>query len=308
MKSLIDLEFFPGHTRKAITFTIDDGNVKYDRRLLESVRPYGIKGTFNLYSSNMSYMSHSEYREFYKGYEIGNHCKYHPFIMVSDEKYEIKNEPFNLETADEHFIYPDSRSEGLYFIKKPQGWRSIATEDAYLRFIRESKEELEEIFGKGSVKSYVWPFRGQNAPRVTEYLRKAGYTNSRIGASNGSFDMPTDRFKLYSNASAAMLLNRAREFSNLKDDGRLKLFIFGVHSHDFESAGNWEDLSEFCANYGNRKNEFYYASLSEIFAYEDAKNSVKIESDKICNPTDIDVYIKISGEEKILKANSTIKF
>ena len=36
----IDFQFFPGWTRKAITFTIDDGNVFMDRKFLEIVKPF----------------------------------------------------------------------------------------------------------------------------------------------------------------------------------------------------------------------------------------------------------------------------
>ena len=46
----IDLKFFPGWTRKSVTFTIDDGNVAMDKKFLDIVRPAGILGTFNLCS------------------------------------------------------------------------------------------------------------------------------------------------------------------------------------------------------------------------------------------------------------------
>ena len=44
----IDLHFFPGWTRKSISFTIDDGNIAMDEKFLSIVKPAGIKGTFNL--------------------------------------------------------------------------------------------------------------------------------------------------------------------------------------------------------------------------------------------------------------------
>lgn len=44
----IDTQFYPGWTRKAITFSIDDGIVPMDQKFIEIVRPVGIKGTFNL--------------------------------------------------------------------------------------------------------------------------------------------------------------------------------------------------------------------------------------------------------------------
>ena len=68
---------YPNGSRKAITFTIDDGNITYDKKFLEILKPHGIKGTFNLCSDHMNYMSKKEYVDFYSGYEISNHCKAH---------------------------------------------------------------------------------------------------------------------------------------------------------------------------------------------------------------------------------------
>ena len=39
----IDLHFYPGWTRKSMTFTIDDGNVKLDRKFLDITEPAGLK-------------------------------------------------------------------------------------------------------------------------------------------------------------------------------------------------------------------------------------------------------------------------
>ena len=37
--------FYPSFTKKALTFTIDDGNMKYDAMLLDILKPAGIKVT-----------------------------------------------------------------------------------------------------------------------------------------------------------------------------------------------------------------------------------------------------------------------
>ena len=44
---------YPGFTRRAITFTIDDGIIKWDEKFISICRPYGIRGTFNLCSARM---------------------------------------------------------------------------------------------------------------------------------------------------------------------------------------------------------------------------------------------------------------
>ena len=45
----VDINFFPGWVRKSVTFTIDDGNIKMDKKFLDIVKPAGILGTFNLH-------------------------------------------------------------------------------------------------------------------------------------------------------------------------------------------------------------------------------------------------------------------
>ena len=44
----IDKNYFPGWVRKSVSFTIDDGNLEMDKRFIDTVSPYGIKGTFNI--------------------------------------------------------------------------------------------------------------------------------------------------------------------------------------------------------------------------------------------------------------------
>ena len=95
MAHSIDVKFYPGWTRKAISFSIDDGHLDSDKKFMDIVEPYGIKGTFNLCSERLARMSPDEYREFYHGHEIANHCKYHPAAFVDGEEYDISDEPFD---------------------------------------------------------------------------------------------------------------------------------------------------------------------------------------------------------------------
>ena len=101
--SCIDLQYFPGWTRKAITFTIDDGNVFMDQKLIDIIKPYGIKGTFNITSNCVKeYHDAEAIGLIYQGFEIANHVKYHPYAFSDDESIEnrLTAEPFpGAETA-----------------------------------------------------------------------------------------------------------------------------------------------------------------------------------------------------------------
>ena len=106
---MIIKKYFPGYTSGAITFTIDDGNVMLDKKLIDIVRPAGIKGTFNLFLNNPQALTDEEYRTLYSGFEIQNHCNAHPLLFLPDKEYVISDTIFNAETADRKIVYPTSR-------------------------------------------------------------------------------------------------------------------------------------------------------------------------------------------------------
>lgn len=313
----IDVNFFPGFTRKAITFTIDDGNFEMDKKFLDIVRPAGIFGTFNLHHWDME--SPELYRELYRGYEIANHCKNHAIATDDDFTAELSDEPFDPNTSSLDYYY--KIGEGLYIVHiyklwgkntgtydPPRGWHTVSPTESYNAFADETRAGLENVFGKGSVRGFAWP-HGRGSEGARKHLIAEGYQNIRktgdIRDTTG-FDMPSDRFSWTYNAHHMNLLEVAELYEKYPDDGKLKFFSFGVHAIDFERAEKWGDLLAFAEKYGNRQNDFYYASVGDIFAYEDAVKSLVITENEIANPSDIPVYIKINGEPLIITA--TTKF
>ena len=51
---------------------------------------------------------------------------------------------------------------------------------------------------------------------------------------------------------------------------------------------------------------FYYATNAEIFDYEDAVKSTVITENSVYNPSAIDLYVKIDGQNTVLKAGERI--
>lgn len=302
----IDTQFYPGWTRKAITFSIDDGIVPNDEKFIKIVQPAGIKGTFNLCSHNMTYLTEEEYVKFYWGYEIANHTKYHPYVFADGETYQFSSELFDAESADSEFVYP-TEIEHLYYIMKPQGWRKIADTEGYIKFIDACQEELEQVFGKGSVRSFVWPFDWQPNAAVEEHLKHMGYYGvRRSGArcAEGDFTLEEERMPWHYTANHTNLLEMAELYEQQVDDGTLKIFCFGIHSNDFEKAEKWNDLKEFADKYGNRPQDYYYATVGEIFDYVDAVKKLIISEEKISNPTEIDIYIRVDRKNVLIKAGT----
>ena len=312
MAHKIDVKFYPGWTRKAITFSIDDGNLPMDEKFMAIVEPCGLRGTFNLCSERLAKMSPEEYRAFYRGHEIANHCKYHPLAFADGEEYVISDEPFDRETSDKTKLHRFDGVEGVYYKARANGtWLRIADTEAYKRCIEEGHRELEAVFGEGSIRSFIWPYGQQKNRELTEYVAAIPYyygdrINSPKDASPDEYFAPPTSEIFYLVARHNNLLEQAEVFEALSDDGELKFFCFGVHSIDFERDGRWQDLDAFAKTYGNRPSDYYYATIGEIYDYSEATKRIEITDTEVKNLTDIDLYIKIDGEKCILKAGESL--
>lgn len=308
MKHDIDLQYYPGWVRKAITFSNDDGNVPMDKKFLDIVRPAGILGTFNLCSHNISALPPEGYREMYRGYGIANHVKYHPFVLTPEKEKPLAQEPFRESTADPEKRYATD-VPGLYRQAVARGWRYYAIPETYVRLVGECHRDLEALFGEGTVRGFVWSFSKQPDASVRAGIYALGYTDLRDSAKledSTSFALPTDRTDWNMNAIHTSLLRVAALYEAYPDDGQLKFFCFGMHSVDYEREDKWEDLRIFAGRYGNRPQDFYYAPVADIFDYEDAVKAVVQTENSLCNDTDIPLYLTVNGEKKTLSPHSTL--
>ena len=304
---------YPGFTRKAVTFTIDDGNLPMDARFKSIVEPAGIKGTFNLCSDRIKPGDEAKYVEFYRGYEISNHVKYHPFVFRDDTEYAFDKSgaTFDEQTADPAYLYPDARMEGFYWKHIGRGWRRYVSAEDYVRYVDECKVELERIFGEGTVRGFVWPFGRQYNARVQSYIEQAGYYGMRITGclkDSTGFALPADRMYWSYNANHLDLLPAMEAYEAYPDDGELKFFSFGVHSVDFERDGVWDTLSTFAEKYGSRPKDYWYATVGEIFDYADAFDLLEVDEDRRCitNNSDVDLYFEVDGKQNDLMAGFTL--
>ena len=144
-----------------------------------------------------------------------------------------------------------------------------------------------------------------------EFLIENGYLYGRRTGNlkaTTNFALPEDRYTWTYNADHNFLLEVMRTFDRLADDGELKMFSFGVHAKDFETYGKWADLEEFAELYGNRSDDFWYATNRQIFEYEDAINALEITNEKIVNSSAVDVYIKVDGVEVVIEAGGEYVF
>ncbi len=309
-KHTVDKAFFPRWTRKSITFTIDDGNLKLDRKFISIIRQAGFLGAFNLVSNYIKDENRAEYKELYRGYEIANHCKYHPYALTDIGGLTVSEEPYDPKTASPEFIYKTD-IEGLYHEGSPKAYRLGAVAEVYLRLAEEGRRELRELCGEDKIHGFVWHYGMQSSPEIFESLKKQGYLYIRKTGDlldTTGFALPKDRMMWSYNAHNQNLLEVAEKYGKYPDDGELKMLAFGVHSHDFENADNWDVLREFAQIYGNRHNDFWYATPSDIFLYEDAVNALQVTDSEIINTSPITLYVTVDGMRVILQGKSTHKF
>jgi hypothetical protein len=226
-------------------------------------------------------------------------------------KIEIKDEIFNRDTSDPQYIYKTA-TEGLYYIDYRHYtdaydyayWHAIASNETYTEYVDITEEQLESIFGEGAVVGFAYP-HGQLNEHVKAYLKSKGYLYARKTGNlkdKTGFALPEDRFAWTYNADVNCMLEVMAKYDALEDDGTLKFFSFGVHSKDFNEK--WDVLRQFASLYGNREEDFYYASNREIFEYEDAVKALIITDDKIINNSDVDVFVTINGKKTIIFAHS----
>ena len=308
----VDKNYYPGFVRKAVTFTIDDGNLAMDEKFINIVKPAGIKGTFNLCNTNAA--SAVKYLTLYEGYEVANHHQLHclPWRDGFDfSQIEIKNEIFSSSTADVNYMYI-TEIPGLYYIDYKQFssnfaspyWHPIATNETYIQYVDITKSDIEKVFGEGAVVGFAYPHGNLNA-EVKQYLMDAGYLYARktgVLTDTTRFSLPEDRFEWTYNATETNLLSVMAKYDAYGDDGELKFFSFGVHSSDYKNS--WDVLTEFAETYGNRPDDFWYASNREIFEYEDAVEALEIYDDRIVNPSNVDVFVTINNVKTLICANT----
>jgi hypothetical protein len=233
----------------------------------------------------------------------------HPFAFADGESYPITDEAFSRENADESLIYRDPDAEGIYLIHRPRGWRRITDSKRYTELIDEARAELESVFGEGSVVGFAWPFGRQKSEKIAEHLVTRGYTNVRMSGctlDTTSFDIPKDNMAWQCNARHDTFLELARIFEEYPDDGRLKMLSFGVHSADFESSARWDDLRGFSERYGDRPDEFWYATVGEIFAYAEASRSLFVSRNEVKNESAIPLYLCVHGVRHTLMPGESL--
>ncbi|MBE6943712.1 MAG: polysaccharide deacetylase [Ruminococcaceae bacterium] len=221
---------FPGGKSKALTLSYDDG-VRQDKRLIEIMQKYGLKGTFNINSecydpegcTTGGRMTRSEALALYRdsGMEVAVHGAHHPFL---------EQLPENLCTLE----------------------------------ILNDRKNLEADFG-GFIRGMAYPM-GTTSDSVVASLKQCGIAYARTVVSTENFDIPTDWLRLPATChhNNPRLMELAELF--LRPWDVPMLFYLWGHSYEFDENNNWSIIEKFAEYMGGRE-EVWYATNIEIYDY-----------------------------------------
>ncbi len=215
---------------KALTFSYDD-NVKQDKRFIELLNKYSLKGTFNLNSqrfgdvtlkeSQKANIKSTEAKSVYEGHEIAVHTLTHPdLVKLSDEE--------------------------------------------IIREVEEDRLRLSEIAGY-EVVGMAYPY-GTYDSRVVDLLKtKTGVKYARTVKSTLNFEPQTEllTFNPTLHHNDEKLFEFAESFINMKPDKPQIFYIWGhTYEFDFEN-GMWERIEELMKLISG-KDDIFYGTNKEI--------------------------------------------
>jgi peptidoglycan/xylan/chitin deacetylase (PgdA/CDA1 family) len=263
---------FHGGKRKAATFSFDDGHTQ-DIRLVELMRKYGIKATFNLNSGSKEYTStvnmggkiiemssppQEKIPEIYEGFEIATHGRNHNFLTD---------------------LGPLALTE-----------------------IIEDRKFFESLLSC-AVCGHAYPF-GAFDEKVKDMLRCAGIKYARTCDATMSFDLPKDYLEWNPTChyNVPELMPLAEKFCDTEGFIRFpQLFYVWGHSYELDQYENWDKLEALFKYLSDNSDLIWFASNGEIYDYVKAYNSLEFTADgeRAYNPTLNTVWVSSRkwGEE-----------
>ncbi len=251
---------FPGGLGKALTLSYDDA-VEQDVRLIDIMKKYGLKGTFNINASQ--YIP--------EGFSYPPEKKWAQ--RMTREKATALYSGEGIEVALHGYTHPHLQTQPA-----PQ----VAYE------IIKDREALEEQFDR-IVRGMAYPYGTYNEETV-RVLRDCGVAYCRTIKATRSFDLPADWLLLHPtchhiDAALPELTQKFTEKQPAVDRTPWMFYLWG-HTFEFERDNNWNIIEEFAQQISG-KDDIWYATNMEIYQYvENFKRLVfSLDERYVYNPT-----------------------
>lgn len=266
---------FPNGLKKAFTVSYDDGCYD-DLKLIELMKTYGIRGTFNISSG----LTRPE------GQPPMGH--------------------WERMTKSERAAYNTDFVEVALHGETHRDFTKI-TEPELVYEIMSDKAALEKEFNV-IVKGAAYPYGSFNDLSV-ELLHHSGVKYCRTVWSDYSLNMPADWLRLRPTAhhDDPKLPEVIEKFLN-EDPKQLRMLYIWGHTPEFKLHNNWEMIEEYFKKLSGHE-DVWYATNIEICEYDFAAKSLEYSSDGkiVHNPTAITVWLDKNGPIKV-EPGETVHF
>ncbi len=263
---------FPEGKMKAFTLSYDDG-VTSDVKLVEMMRKYGVKGTFNLNSGLWA------------------------------EESEMDQKPWGHLTKEECVaLYGDDMEVAVHGKNHPH-WNQKPTAQT-MADILDDRRELERAFGR-IIRGAAYPY-GTTGSDVVDILRLADIQYCRLTGGTGKLKMQDSgdwlRFTGTCRHQDPKLMEYADKFLIPGNGMTKELFYVWGHSYEFVQMDNWYVMEELLKKVSGRE-DVWYATNIEIVEYCKAADRLIFNLDEtICrNPTDVDIWLLVGPDKTVVK-------
>ena len=272
---------YPGGLAKAVTISYDDG-VQQDIELLELMKKYGIKGTFNLNSARFITRDHV--------YPEGKVWR----AMVDEDVLPTYDPEYcSIATHSSHHPTLLNASEA-----------EIADE------ILSDRMALEKLFGR-IIRGHAIP-NGPYDEKTIRVGKLCGLKYMRSTKATESYLYPNSLLPLNPTCSHShpRLMELTEEFlqNNVREIPFL-LYVWG-HSYSFEGDNNWHVIEDFFKKVSGR-DDVWYATNDEIFDYAEKFQMLEstVDGHTVYNPTDTELWFVTgaNGQPRSIKPGETMK-
>ncbi len=270
---------------KVLTLSYDDGVIQ-DKRLMEIMDRYGLKGTFNICSGT-----------------------YLPEETERGENYYKK-----MKRSESIELYADSGHEvAVHGLTHP--WLEKLDSSEVIREIIEDRKDIEKTYGN-IARGMAYPFGTYN-DEVIKILGMCGIAYARTtkskceeGYNEKWFSFPDNWLTLHPTChhNNENLMKLAEEFVKPSRNMNSWMFYLWGHSYEFDDKDNWEVIEKFAEFMGGR-DDIWYATNIEIYDYVKAYESLQTnyEKTRVYNPSCQTVWFRENMTNYCVKPGETVE-
>lgn len=257
---------FPQGRKKVFTISYDD-NTTQDERLIDLMKKYKIKGTFNI---------------------IPNWFAKEDAVFPEGETYINVTEKKALEIYDDEYV--EVANHGFNHIKMTSVPQILMMEDTV-----KCRQKLEDMYQR-IITGFAYPYGWYNE-ELMNVLQGAGISYARTVFSTYEFDLPDNWLEL--NPTCHHADEHLEELTErfLSDEVTEASYMFYVwgHTFEFDQQNNWDIIENLFEKVSGKEDEIWYATNGEICQYHNAYKSLVFSAgmDRAYNPSSIDLWVEI---------------